>query len=183
MLNSQWTVDLGRYQGKQVVSISMDSTMRVWSPKNSEEKLQVNGLKFHKGGVVCLHLLTDGKTALTAGADSLVIMSSIEDGRVYSRSVDLQGDIASVEYFEGWKCVFATTFDGKMVTLDKDTFKILHEETEKSGIVNAKFVESLKCFVVSTSDGSLLFHAYGKTGVINRMKIHSADIHQFEVIQ
>lgn len=161
----------------------MDSTLRVWSPKNSEEKVQVNGLKFHKGGVACLNLLADGKTALTAGADSVVIMSSIEDGRVFTRSVDLGGDIASVECFEGWKCVFVTTFDGKMITLDKDTFKNLHEETEKAGIVAAKFSETLKCFVVSTSDGSLLFHAYGKTGVINRMKIHSADIHQFKIIQ
>ncbi len=116
---------------KQVVSISMDSSLRVWSPKTAEEKLQISGQKFHQGGIVFLRLVTDNRTALTAGADNLVILSSLEDGRIFSKSIDLGGSIASIDYSDAWKAVFVTTFEGKMVTLSKDTFKILHEEEEK----------------------------------------------------
>lgn len=116
---------------KQVVSVSMDSSLRVWSPKTAEEKLQISGQKFHQGGIVFLRLVTDNRTALTGGADNLVILSSIEDGRVFNKSIDLTGSIASIDYSDAWKAVFVTTFEGKMVTLAKDTFKILHEEEEK----------------------------------------------------
>lgn len=58
----------------------MDSSLRVWSPKGCEQKVIVQGQKFHQGGIICLKLLPDNKTAVTGGADSVVIMSSIEDG-------------------------------------------------------------------------------------------------------
>lgn len=114
----------------------MDSTLRVWSPKTAEEKLQINGQKFHQGGIVFLRLVTDNRTALTAGADNMVILSSLEDGRIFSKTLDLGGSIASIDYSDAWKAVFVTTFEGKMITLSKDTFKILHEEEEKVTIAH-----------------------------------------------
>ena len=66
-----------------------------------------------------------------------------------------------------------------MLSLDRGTFKILHEEQEKVGIISCKFEDSLKCFIVSTTDGQLVFHAYGKTGIIQRMKLHHGELHQF----
>lgn len=58
----------------------MDSSLRVWSPKGAEQKIIIQGQKFHQGGVLCLKLLEDNKTALTGGADNVVILSSIEEG-------------------------------------------------------------------------------------------------------
>ena len=70
-----------------------------------------------------------------------------------------------------------------MLSLDINTFKTLHEEVEKSGLIDGKFNDELKCFLVSTVDGQILFHAYGKTGIIQRMKLHNGELHQFKIFK
>lgn len=100
---------------------------------------------------------------------------------MYQKSIDFGGEICCIDYCDAWKLVFVTTFEGKMVSLDKGTFKVLHEEAEKSGIIKCKFDENLKCFMVSTTDGQMVFHAYGKTGIVHRMKLHHGELHQFHI--
>ena len=155
--------------------------MRVWSPKTSEEKVSVKGPKFHEGGIVCLKLMGDNSRAITGGVDSTVIVSSIEDGRVFSKSIDVGGSISGIDYFDPWKAIFVITYEGKMITFDNNTMKVLHEETEKSGTISVIFNEKMKCFIVSTVDGQIVFHSYGKTGVVSRMKLHSSEIHQHRI--
>lgn len=176
--DAQFSVDT-----KQVVSISLDESLRVWSPRDCYEKLNISGNKFHSAGILCLTLLDDNKTALTGGGDSVVILSSIETGKIFSKSIEFNADICSVDLSEAWKSVFITTYSGKMYTLDKSNFKILHEEEHKGGIVKTRFENSCKCYLISTADGCIVFHSYGKTGVINRLKIHSSEIHHFEVVK
>ena len=50
---------------------------------------------------------------------------------MFQKSIDLEQSIAGIDYYEPWKLIFVVTYDGKMLSLSSDTFKLLHEEVEK----------------------------------------------------
>jgi len=56
-------------------------------------------------------------------------------GRVFSKSIKFNSDIADIDYCDAWKIVFVITFEGQILSLDRNTFKILHEEDEKVALL------------------------------------------------
>lgn len=74
------------------------------------------------------------------------------------------------------------TLDGSLATFEMDGFKQLYSIKEDSGIIHLTYEPSLKYFIASTVEGKIVLHTYGQSGVLEKMKIHDGEIHQFKVV-
>jgi hypothetical protein len=74
------------------------------------------------------------------------------------------------------------TLDGSLLTYEMDGFKQLYNIKEDSGIIHLTYEPFLKYFIASTVDGRIVLHTYGHSGVLEKLKIHDGEIHQFKVV-
>ena len=74
---SVWSVALSP-NGKQALSGSMDTTVRLWDVESGRELRRFDG---HEGLVTAVAFSADGKTALSAGYDHQVILWDLVQGK------------------------------------------------------------------------------------------------------
>ena len=79
--------------GKSVVSISSDSSLRCWNVLNGKEKCVTKGRNFHTGEILSLSLHDSRSLALTGGNDNIYCLSNYEDGNVYNYSKVFEGSV------------------------------------------------------------------------------------------
>lgn len=113
-----------------MISSSMDSSLRTWSPKSGIEKARIEGHKFHTEGIICFTLRPDPKKkiVITGGVDGTVCISSYDSGKVHQRTEPLSAPINAISICEQWKVFLASTLEGELVTYDLDS----SEEIAKS---------------------------------------------------
>jgi ribosome assembly protein SQT1 len=68
--------------GKSVVSVSEDCSLRVWNPKTGDCSLTLQGHPFHIEGLTCLGVHQDGQVVITGAQDGSVCVSNIHNSRV-----------------------------------------------------------------------------------------------------
>jgi WD40 repeat protein len=170
--------------GKAVISSSMDSTIRVWSPKTQLEKVRIDQFPFHTDGVVCfvVHPDENKKLVLSGSMDMTVCISNYETGKTYNKTPPFEAPVQAVSIALTWNIFMVGTTDGWLKSFDLDSFKELSAVREDTGIIHLQFVPELKYFVASTVEGKIVVHTYGKSEALDKMKVHDGEIHQFKVV-
>ena len=82
--------------GKLVLSISLDATFRVWSPKEGEEKIRIEGYHYHQDAILSFWLVPNSQNVLTTSADGTVALASIETGNIFQKTEPLGSPINSL---------------------------------------------------------------------------------------
>ncbi len=82
--------------GKYIVSISDDESMKIWQVSSNSEKRTIIGKHFHNGGVLSMSFHDSRSIVATGGVDFKFCISNYDSGVVYHKSTEFEDVIEAV---------------------------------------------------------------------------------------
>lgn len=89
--NARFTPD-----GKLIVSVSNDESLKIWRVTQEKEKLTIASKRFHMGAILSLDFHNNWPLVITGGADKVFCISNYDSGDVYFKSPEFEDVIESV---------------------------------------------------------------------------------------
>ena len=80
--------------GRGVLTVSEDKTLRIWEPKSGECLLKVGGYGFHEQAVLVVEV--NGNIAVTGGEDGVACLCNVENGKILGKSSHFEDAVESV---------------------------------------------------------------------------------------
>ena len=84
--------------GKSVISVSEDCSMKVWRVLEGEQKISVEGSNYHKSPILSLTLLEETPVAVTGDSEGIFCLANYQNGKIYHQSIPLNSGIEAISY-------------------------------------------------------------------------------------
>ncbi len=141
--------------GKQVVSVSADHSLRVWGPRDGSMLRKVVGHGFHELEVVSLALHPNNKLAVTGSTDGTCCLSNIQTGKALSRSEPFEQSVENVMFYAPQDLAAAGGVDGQLRLFDVGRAKTLRTFQFGSAVTCLAKNEAMNLLAVGCFDGQL----------------------------
>ena len=136
--------------GKQIVSASADSTVRIWDAETGE-CLQI--LVGHTGSVYSASFSPDGKWVVSASEDNTDRIWDVHTGQCLQMKEEHTDDVNSASYSSDGKRIVSATWHNTIYILDAKTGQCLQTlKGHTSGVESATFSPDGKRIVSASSD-------------------------------
>jgi WD40 repeat protein len=106
------------HDGKQVVTASVDCSVRVWNPKNQTATFVFSGELFHHAPVNALACKEDSNLALTGGEDGACFLININTGKVIGNLVSHTNSVECVGFSKSNPFALTGGLDHSMIVWD-----------------------------------------------------------------
>lgn len=71
--------------GKSILSVSLDGTLRIWNPKTMQVSHKITGYNFHEKNIHTYAFASNNNWVLSGDAQGLVCLSNISNGKVLGK--------------------------------------------------------------------------------------------------
>jgi ribosome assembly protein SQT1 len=109
--------------GKRIVTVSDDLTLRVWDPKTAACLLTVQGYGFHQEGITNVACHPEGHMCASGGTEASAFLSNILTGKIVG---ELRGHTDAVEataFVPGFPWCVTASLDGRIGVFDLNTLQ------------------------------------------------------------
>ncbi len=101
--------------GRQLLSGSVDETVRLWDVDSGEQIRRFDG---HTGGIFDLSLSPDGRHAASGAVDGSVIVWDLENGDLLRQLVEHEGLVFHVQFAQDGEALWSAAEDGRAILWD-----------------------------------------------------------------
>lgn len=135
--------------GKKVVTVGEDGSLRVWAPRTSSQTAIIQGHGFHDGGINALALHEDNTLALTGGQDNNAILSNMSTSKAKAVFAGHNDGVEDVAWAPHNPWAVTGSLDGRVGIWDLNTGTNRHFiENGIAGVLGVQVVEN----TIFTSD-------------------------------
>lgn len=151
-------VDVGLFVSRARPTANGDSDFVLFDPETMEIIREYNAEEDHQDLVYKIAISSDGRYALSAGGDALVILWEVETGRLVRRFVEHSGLVRDIQFTSDGDYAISGSFDSTAIVWSIATGRAVLRLTEHTDNVRAITIHpETNNFISASTDGTVRF--------------------------
>jgi ribosome assembly protein SQT1 len=120
--------------GKRIVTVSDDVTLRVWDPKTAACVHTIQGYGFHGEGITNVSCHAESHMCASGGTDTSAFLCNIQTGKPVGELRGHEDAVEATSFVNGFPWVVTGSLDGKIGVFDLNTLQARLWMTNEHGV-------------------------------------------------